>query len=266
MIRRIGTTLLTSLVALGAVSCGGYSSNNDQGTSFLAYGWFADTQGTTGETGQTVVLGQDAPVANLAATGGIVGDGNIVFTHIGLQNRLSSQFIRVVRVDCSYDIPGASSLLQIPNDSFNSSNVIAAAGDDANNPGGPQAGEGSTVVMGFDIVSTDIMSYINVNRNLLPELPFRLNVTCSAVGVTQAGDTLTTNELVYPILFVDSAECCTGVNDNNLGGFTGGTGNGGGITFDDGTDSTTINGGTTGGATSGEATTTGTETTTGAGA
>jgi hypothetical protein len=219
------------------------------------------------------LLASDAPVANLSATGAVIGDGNIVFTHIGLQNRLSSQFIRVVRIDCSYDIPGASPLLAIPNDSFNSANVIAAAGTAADTDGGPTAGEGSTVVMGFDLVSTDIMSYINVNRNLLPQLPFRMNVTCSAVGVTQAGDTLVTNELVYPILFVDAAECCTGApveNGGNLGGFQSGTGNGGGINFTDGTDSSALGTGTgtgtgTGAATGAETTpTTGTET--GAGA
>lgn len=247
MISRIRSlTLVTALVGLcglaGFIGCGGSSTNNDQGTSFLAFGYFAISDGSIGLSGVTITLAGDIgnyyffdEEGNLVVSGAV--DGGSFSPFIGLQNRLSTQFIRVVRIDCSYDVPGANPLLSIPDDSYNSAFVITSSGDTATNPGGPTVpgnggseGTGGVGYLGFQMISTDILSYLNVNRNLLPKLPFRMNVSCQAVGVTQAGDTIVTNPLVFPITFADAAECCTGAP-----GFQGGTGNGGGITFDDGT-------------------------------
>ena len=233
--RAIIGALFTTSVVLGAVSCGGTGSNNDQGTSFLAFGYFEDGNGDSGDSGELVILAPDGPVLAGEAGGAVLGaDGNAVFTYIGLQNRLANQFIRVTRIDCSYNIPGSS--LVIPDDSFNSAAVISATptADDRDDLTGSSVplptDEGSTLYMQFEVVSPDIMSYINVNRNSLPELPFRLNVSCRAVGVTQAGDTLVTNDLIYFVRFFDQAECCTGVPTENVGddgGFQQGTGTGG---------------------------------------
>ena len=217
---RIGAkvVLLAALLA-GVVSCGGTGSNNDQGTSFLAFGYFADSTGETGETGTLIPLFQDLPVGGF--------DGLTHITFIGLQNRLTNQFIRVVRVDCSYSIEGSN--LAIPDDSDNFSTVI-----------GPSAGEdggevdptlGNVSYAGFEIISPDLFSYLNNNQSRLPQLPFRMIATCSATGVTQSGDTLTTNGLNYLVQFLDRAECCTGTGVAGGGGFEVGPGTGGDIDF-----------------------------------
>ena len=133
-------------------------------------------------------------------------------------NRLTQQFIRVDRIDCSYDVQGADPRLQIPVDSFSVGAVVP-----------PTPGNVATTtafsegVFGFEVVSPDLFAFLNVNRNLLPELPFRATATCSAVGVTQAGDTLETNRLNYFLQFGDVAECCTGEPGFQNGPGTGGT-------------------------------------------
>ena len=247
--RGMTKALLASLLAVGAVagamSCGGTGSNNDQGTSFLALGYFADSGGNAGDAGALALLSPDSAVI-VTEPNGFQADGNEVLTFIGFQNRLANQFLRLERIECSYSIPGASPLLQIPDDSFNTATIIGPSPqaddrDDTTNVTIPLPTVGGTrVFFQFIIVSTDIISYINVNRNLLPELPFRLNVTCHGVAVTQAGDVIVSNEVQFDVRFFDQAECCTGATGEVIGddgGFQGGAGNGGGIVFDDGTNS-----------------------------
>lgn len=216
---KVRLALLTAGVVLGLSSFGcGSASNNDQGTSFLALGFFQDTTGTIGETGTIVPLFTDVADPTLGG-----GDGRSVITFLGLQNRIETQFIRVIRVDCRYDIEGSN--LQIPDDSFTFSTVLGEVGSET---------PGAIGYAGFEIISPDIFAFLNVNQNSLPQLPFRMTVACTAVGTTQAGDTLTTNEVYYFVQFVDFAECCTG--DGNTPGFQTGPGSGGDIEFTDTTE------------------------------
>ena len=113
-----------------------------------------------------------------------------------MENRLTSQFIRVVRVDCDHEVPGAS--IAIPSDAWAMGTVIA--------PSDPESTAASQAFAQIEIVSPDVMQFLNVNRASLPELPFRMVSTCSATGVTQAGDTLTTNPVFYTIQFADAPE------------------------------------------------------------
>jgi len=245
--------LVATAVLLGAVlaGCGGGTTNNDQGTSFLALGYFDDSTGDVGRSGVSALLGPDSAI--ITSDGGFQADGNAVGVFIGFQNRLSNQFIRLERIECAYDVPGANPGFRIPNDSHNTAAIISASpsADDRDEDGNPiplgTDGEnsGSRLFYGFPIVSTDIISYLNVNRNSLPELPFSLIATCQGVGVTQAGDVLITNPVQFQVEFLDQAECCTGSTGEiggDDGGFQGGTGNGGGILFDDGTTSQTASG------------------------
>ncbi len=226
--------LVISLIA-GAISCGN-SSNNDQGTSFLALGFFAeDDEGNPDpeiyQSGEIVPLFADSALLTPLQ----VFDGHLTLARMGLQNRLTTMFIRVTRIDCSYSIAGT--VLPIPDDSFNSSVVIGPS--PAAEEGVPAAGgDGippNNIYIEFEIVSPDVMAYLNANQNSLPQLPFRMIATCTATGVTQAGDALETNPLNYLIQFVDYAECCTGtvgeVPGTTGGGFQTGTGDGGTITF-----------------------------------
>ena len=215
-LRGLRVSLLVVAMFFSAWSCGGSGTNNDQGTSFTALGFYGSSDGTTGETGSDVPLFVDsAPQTTFQ-----IYDMHTVMTYIGLQNRLSKQFIRVTKIECSYDITGAS--VTIPDDSFNYSTVIEANG---------------IAYSGFEIVSPDIMAYLNANINYLPQLPFRMIVTCEATGVTQAGDVMVTNPVSYLIQFADVAECCTGATGEapgGSGGFQQGTGTGGDIDWTDG--------------------------------
>jgi hypothetical protein len=211
---KVNLGVLAGIVAVCSawmMGCGG-ATNNDQGTSFLATGWYANVDGSTGLSGANVLL-----VSDLAATSGVLGliddseedeifllpaDGTQFRVFMGLQNRLSNQFIRVVRFDCGYHIPGAS--ISIPDDHYNTSFVIPAAG------GGDNVVDGNVVepaeaFVGVDLLSTDLFSYLNVNRASLPALPFRMTATCVAVGITQAGDVFESNELVFPMTMVEEA-------------------------------------------------------------
>jgi len=242
----IGIPLVCGTVVVGgALGCGGTTTNNDQGTSFLAFGWSNDGQ-ETNLAGLIVPLASDAP--NFTNTGGGQFDGKTALAFIGLQNRMVNQFIRVVRIDCSYEIQGKDGLITLPTDSANTSSVLGPVqGVDGftTTPGSTITSEniGNEGFTQFQIVSTDLYSYLNAYRNYLPELPFRMTAICHAVGQTQSGDVMETNDLFLPIVFVDQAECCTGATSEVVGvdgGFQIGTGNGGGVTFDDGTNSTTV--------------------------
>ncbi len=205
---KIASAVLAALL-LGGAACGG-STNNDQGTSFLASGYFDGAE--TPVTGYVLPLASDIPNTGTETpdgagfTNSFPADGLQAIVRMRLENRLSSQFLRVSRIDCSYLVPGASPALVLPNDSFNASAVIQ-----------PEA----TTDFPFQIISPDLFSYLNVNRNLLPELPFRMLAECSAIAVTQAGDTIRSNPLTFFVQFLDAAECCTG-GDGPAPGFSGG--------------------------------------------
>lgn len=228
------------LVGLGAfslalMSCGS-ASNNDQGASVTNIGYFTDTSGTTGAVGANLVLGADRP--QVIDANGILVDGLQTNVTMGVENHLTEQFVRVVRIDCDYDVPGANPSFVIPTEQINVGTVIQETG---------------TGFIQFPIITPDIYAILNNNRNLLPELPFQASVVCRAIVQTEAGDTLETNPATFAVVFNDAAECCTGGSgqnpDNNeadsTGGFQGGTGNGG--TFVSGT--TTNSGSATLGAT-----------------
>jgi len=206
--------MAVSLLSL-LVSCGG-TTNNDQGASFLATGFFKVDTGFTPSTGNVVPLFTDT-----SSTG---NDGLFLEIAIGLRNNLTKQFIRVVRVDCDYDVPG--SFIKIPSESFASSTVLAAAPSatvtDGAAPPVVDANFTSSTRFGFLVLTTDLYSFINNNKASFPELPFRMTVVCSATGVTQAGDVLTTNPLNYFIQFVEEAEVGAG-NGPGVGVGTGGT-------------------------------------------
>lgn len=253
LISRVSRFVLIAVpLFCGTLSCGGTSTNNDQGTSFLAFGWSSDGEDTN-LTGIIVPLASDQ--ANFTNTEGGQFDGKTAVVFMGLQNRLVNQFLRVVRIDCRYDVQGINGLLTLPQDSYNSSWVLGPVAIDSENfdpsPGATIESENvaNEAFLQFEVLSPDVYSFLNVYRNFLPQLPFRMTATCHAVGVTQAGDSIESNDLNLFIQFVDSAECCTGANGEIIGvngGFQVGTGNGGGIVFEDGSTSTEV---TTGNAT-----------------
>jgi hypothetical protein len=200
---KITALLMTIVAVVGLViGCGSSGVNNDQGTSFLALGFFDDPTGQVGRTGDVLPLSNDVQPD--------VFNDSQYWVFIGLANRLSRQFIRVVRIDCDYKVEG--SFINIPSDSYAYSTVLGPVGEAQNGGQGqqPQNDLSQTVYAGFQILSPDIFSFLNNNRVFLPSLPFRMVATCSATGVTQAGNTMTTNPLNFSIQFVRNEECCTG--------------------------------------------------------
>lgn len=231
--------------ALGLSSCGS-TSNNDQGASFTALGFYQTGDGDIGDSGTIVLINEDVPGSQgvfplIVPIDKDPEEVGIQGGFIGLQNNLTSQFIRTVRVDCSYEVQGSDPSLQIPSDSFPVTTVLQPAPADGS---AATADSGNRAFMQIEIVSPDVMQYLNVNQNYLPALPFRMTAICSAVGVSEAGDNLVTNPVLYTIQFADSPECCTGTGTTGAGGgFQNGTGTGGSIDSfgspTDGTDSTT---------------------------
>lgn len=209
------TILGLSFLSIFAASCGSGGSRNDQGSSFLAFGYFADTTGEVGETGAILPMFTDFSVSG--------SDGLQRITYMGLRNLMTRQFIRVVRVDCDYKVEG--SFIKLPSDSFGFSTVLGPV---------PEAGtavDGEPIAQisysGFQVLSPDLYSFLNNNRSLLPELPYRMVATCAATGVTQSGTTMTTNSLNYFIQFVEPSECCTGAEQDGIPDFQQGPGTGG---------------------------------------
>ena len=226
------------MLAMFPISGCGEASNNDQGTSFTATGFFTDSTGETGLTGIDVASGIDNPVVTDPQANNVLVEGRYTVIYMGLENRMTRQFVRVTRIECSYEVEGAS--IAIPSDSFNSSLVVPAGTSAAAAEGQAATVEPGQAFVGFEVLSVDLFSFLNNNIADFPQRPFRLIATCTAVGVTQAGDAIESNPLYFPIVISETAECCfgEGLTPSN-GGYQTGTGTGGTITFAEETTTTT---------------------------
>lgn len=183
------TTVALLIVLFVLLACGKAGTNNDQGVIFQSTGYYADTAGATGSTGTVEELfSNDSDFGGLGAF-----NGRIVTAIIGLRNNLGAQFLNLTRIDCNYGVAGSS--LSVPSDSFTVGGLIPKGGSD--------------LFVEFPILSPDIISFLNVNKNSLPELPFRLTASCAGVAISEAGDTLVTNRSPYSILFVEQAAVST---------------------------------------------------------
>lgn len=232
-VSRIWITALGITLACGVLSCGS-ATNNDQGTSFLALGFFEGSEESAGDAGTVVFLNEDAagrlpsqPVPLFVPVDKDTSEDGVQGGYIGVENRMTSQFIRTIGADCSYEVPGADPSLSIPSDSWYFTAILD-----------PAAGEGDDIrnqaFVQILIVSPDVISFLSVNSNYLPALPFKMLATCTVTGITQAGDEIVTNPIHYQIVFAEFPECCTGVLPPTVG-FQGGTGTGGSFdSFGDG--------------------------------
>ncbi len=200
-------------VLVGVAGCGNGASNNDQGTSVTNVGFFGpDDDGTF-----PCELFQSLQIIPLFSDFSQV-DTQFALASMGILNNLQTQSFRISRIDCDYDVPGSS--VTIPSDSHPGGIVLAPTEAGADIPGFAQFG-----CLVFEIVTPDVFSFINNNQNSMPQLPFRLNAECSVTGVTQAGDTITTNPVSQVIQLFDVAE-------GNPPSFNQGPGTGGTIQFE----------------------------------
>jgi hypothetical protein len=217
--------VVSSIVVAAGIGCGGSSTSNDQGTSFLAYGYFRLIEGEIVPVGGAILtLNPDNTLT------GVDGVNDIVL--IGVENRLTKQFVRLQRADCDYTVDG--SFIEVPSDSTPMSTVLADAPDETDENEAVVGGDAeinpnrSIIATPINIVSADLAAFLNNNKAYLPQLPYRLTASCSVTGVTQAGDVITTNSLGFFINLVEESECCTGAGPGTGVG-TGGVIGGGGI-------------------------------------
>lgn len=185
--RFFGSIAALAALVLVASWWGGCGQSNNQGISFRALGFFEDG-GASGDTGRNVSLDFDNEVPNDTDDDGVVDGG-----FLGLENNMV-QGIQVERVDLSYRVTGSS--LSIPNDSYGLSMRLGpSSGQEPNNS--------PTRFSQILIVSPAIFQFLNNNRSRLPEPPFSMVATAQAVGVTDSGDTFSTNKVHYQVTFFE---------------------------------------------------------------
>ena len=201
-----------AVVALAAVLCFGCgdASRNDQGVSFNLTGYFADSGGDTGVSAISVPLNSNPSVStDTEASGqsGAVTWSMSLEVYAGLENHLSGQYVRAQRMHHSYYIPGAtvqppSTSVAIPvllgpatleDGSTTSSNSGSSLPDTYTND--------STGYVGLNLVTSDVVAWINFYRDELPETPFVMVVTSYASAVTSSGTEIESNPVEIEITF-----------------------------------------------------------------
>lgn len=205
--RKIRTTGTGLIFALSLLGCG--SASNDQGVSFSLLGF---SNFTLDETTGAPECSLDAFTNSIAIPLGEDGDtGTPVTTTrcLIVQNNMTSVGVRTERVEVSYYIPGAE--VQPPSTSAPFTVFVGAdAGTDS--PDGTQSDSGgdsgtttTTTKTGItttgnrtaaplNMVPAEIRSWLSLNRNLLPEPPFSMDLVMHVAAITTAGDQLMTND------------------------------------------------------------------------
>ncbi len=190
--RIFGSVALLSVVAVMAV-WSGCGTSNDQGISFRALGFFTDDTGTASDTNRCASLNDNTVVPTDED-----GDGRIDGGFLGLQN-VMVQGINLDRVDLSYRVNGAS--LAIPNDVFALSVRLGPSSEqEPQNP--------STAFRQVIIVSQRIFKFLNDNSSRLPDPPFSMVASATAVGTTDSGDVVRTNRVTYQVEFSAQSGGC----------------------------------------------------------
>ncbi|RMG44743.1 MAG: hypothetical protein D6719_01300 [Candidatus Dadabacteria bacterium] len=201
--------ILGLLLAVLSFGCG--SASNNQGVSFTFLGFFTEF-GDCGELPSSVV-GISAPISSSSGISEVttgnsesLGTESSISAIVGLQNNMETQFIRTQRMFLSYYIEGAST--QPPDTAVALSTIVnpAATTSDSADTGGASASAsaGSSLPGTFSnfcnrsfaqvpVVPAEIRTWLNLNRNSLPELPFTMVVTAYVTGLTSAGDRLDSN-------------------------------------------------------------------------
>ena len=210
---RLLSIVSVAILALSLSSCGS-ANPNDQGMAFTLIG-FSDSGSEVNLVGVTAVLSTDTET-EASAPGVLVA--------AVVQNNLVNQGIRTDRALISYYVEGASS--QPPSTTQAFPGVLGpSVSDSGGDTGGGGSGStsstgggGTTVTVDgslpagwenienkfgaqFYVVPPDIMAWLNLNRNVLPELPFQMTCYVTITGVSTAGDRMETNSLPFRVTF-----------------------------------------------------------------
>lgn len=185
---RAFSKILILAMVLVLASCGD-STRNDQGVSFTFFGWFTDTEGETGVTSTRLPLSVSTDFS----------DENTIL-YAGLQNNLVGQFIQLDSVQNSYYIPGAS--ITIPSTTYGVSSLIGPAAQEGGSSTLPDGFEqGNVLYAGVYIITPQVMEFIQLSREYLPEPPFTMIITSKFHGTTSSGKGITTNEVQFAVTF-----------------------------------------------------------------
>ncbi len=232
-----------SVTLLGLFSSNRLSNNTSSGSSGGAVGGnqTPGNQGCgqlpTGVSGGYIRLGEAAPepggMASTTNPSGTDPAGGFVSV-VGLQNNLYGQAFRAERLLVDFYIPGASA--QPPSTSVPVS-LIAGPAESAsqvnNGQGGAAGGAGNgpglrrplftslppsfsnlcnRALAQVTIIPSAIREWLNFNRGLLPEAPFKMEVTIRLNGVSSSGNRYDTNDttLDFDILPETYVEPTTG--------------------------------------------------------
>lgn len=217
----IAVVFLSAIVVL-YVGCNS-AVNNNNGASFTNLGFFQSLPESNDDTLPTAETVKFAPISTSnPETGGTSTQGAITSV-IGLQNNMDQMFIRTTKVILQYFIAGAvvnppstelplnivlgPAVKSSSGTSSDSSSSSTSTGFKSSLP--DSFGDGSIPNRRFvsiTAVPVEVMAWLNLNRDSLPELPFTMSVTAEVVGITSAGDTIVSNQAV---LFVQ-------VNPDNI--------------------------------------------------
>jgi hypothetical protein len=188
----LGGFLAVSVAALAG--CGSSGSSNDQGVAFSLNEFYTDSTATTGRVGYV------SPFGALIAT-----------SAVQLQNNLIGQGIRVRRLFLSYNIPGSG--ISLPSTSVGLTSTLGPV-ECAAGPNVPECVD-TTLPAAFKTnnisnsefrpVPAAVNEYLILNRDSLPALPFSLEITIVAEGVTTSGDTLQSNAGVLNVEYIDDS-------------------------------------------------------------
>lgn len=182
-----------AVIFTGVISaCGGTS--NDQGITFSFLGWYSDASGATQITGISAPLS----VAEVEPGSGGYAGGSLVLA-AGVQNSLEEQFIRTERIFFEYEVPGAN--LNPPDTSMVVNGLIGPAPCTDCNSSLPDSfkNAGNPAYLEVTVVPAEIRTWINLNREQLPEPPFTMNVRAYLTGLTSSGERYDTNPVYLAI-------------------------------------------------------------------
>ena len=204
--RMCGVALVLGLMVAG---CGDNGGNNDNGVSFRAVGFFQGTlQGGRCQvpTASSAIADQsnDLPLDSPALDSGY--PANIFFCRafLWLENNFATQAVVVNNLDLVYEIPGArigipstsvpigARILPIP-----PATTDQSSGQTTTSPFGPQ-----NVYIGqpeAQLIPASLVLFLRQNRQVLPQLPYPMVIHVTAHGQTDAGDSLTSNEVNYTV-------------------------------------------------------------------
>lgn len=179
--------MLVGLVASAVFGCGS-ASNNDQGASVTLY----------------LMQPSSTSVPLSTSTEGVTSTGALSGTY-GFQNNLLGQGIRLQRIFLRFYVEASSA--QPPETTVAIGSVLGPAGPA---PLDPDGSAGGSLPPGFEsipnvalvtahVIPPEIMTWLNLNRGLLPEPPYSLTIEAYGTGLTTSGDRLDTNPLATSV-------------------------------------------------------------------